>query len=605
MGNEEDHDNLGFFEMFKRFWSRQRIILLLVFVAATVIRSIPGWMNAAWGNDFGIYYGITRDFAENPELFQPYSGWGDSYNFFPVLYVTITFLHWLTGAEIGWLLPRVIPIFGGLAVLIFYFVAKEIVVDRKLALVCCAFLGVNPFHIYQTSHAAPMTMGHFFMILTLYFFVKREKSIWSVLLLVLCSILLVASHHLTTFFFIISIVFITFYRNLMADKWTKGLTYEFIYILSFTGFTFLYWWRIAEPVWTFIRGGFLISSWLVVLLFYIGTFVLFLIIILRRKFIRFSERRIHKKPTLLQTMAITLIAASVFIIIFSFIEIPRTGFMFDKVAIFVLLPLLLAVGFGAYGGFAIEEERTRGFTLGWLYPISISLLVTTVTWHQGLFPFRHLEYIAYPFSILSGIGVYTYWKTLKGREGEQDKKVDNGPPKKPWLTSKSFSCIVVLILTLNLITAYGVQQVTSKYEESISEEVFDVLDWMEGNVTGYNFTIASDHRLSQIFWAEGYNVTSDDAYLIWFSDNWTDSLEEMETVNGSKPRIEYILIDHVMRFEGVQSNINETPKNLTDEQYEKFQKPPFTLIFRSENKVGDKWAELYELDWIYIGENRP
>jgi hypothetical protein len=605
MGNEEDQKTSGFLERFKGFLTRDRIVLLLVFVAATIIRSIPGWMNAAWGNDFGIYYGITQDFAKNPELFQPYSGWGDSYNFFPVLYVTITFLHWITGAEIGWLLPRVIPIFGGLAVLVFYFVAKEIVEDRKLALICCAFLAVNPFHIYQTSHAAPMTMGHFFMVLCLYFFIKREKNITSILGLVLCSILLVASHHLTTFFYIITIVFIVFYRNLISAKWTKDFVWELVYIVSFAALTFIYWWRIAEPVWTFIRGGFLISSWLVVLLFYIGIHFLFLLVILRRKYFRFSERIMKMKPNLWQSLVLTVIAASTFIIIFSFMEIPGTGFIFDKIAIFVLLPLLLAVGFGVYGGFVIDEKRTRGFTLGWLYPISISLVATTVTWHQGLFPFRHLEYIAYPFSILSGIGVYTYWKLLKVREKGENSEVDDDPPKKPWFSSKTFSYIVVLILILNLITAYGVQKVTSHYEESISEEVFDVLDWMKGNVTGHNFTIASDHRLSQIFWAEGYNVTSDAAYVIWFSDNWTESLEELETINGSKPRIEYILIDHVMRFEGVQSNINETPKNLSDEQYEKFQKAPFTLIFRSVNKEGDKWAELYEVDWVYIEENRP
>jgi hypothetical protein len=605
MGNEEDQKTSGFLERFKGFWIRDRIVLLLVFVAATVIRSIPGWMNAAWGNDFGIYYGITRDFAENPELFQPYSGWGDAYNFFPVLYVTITSLHWLTGAEIGWLLPRVIPIFGGLAVLVFYFVAKEIVKDKKLALICCAFLAVNPFHIYQTSHAAPMTMGHFFMVLCLYFFVKKKKGIGSLIGLIVCSVLLVASHHLTTFFFIITIVFITFYRNITTNKWTKGLTFDLIYILSFTIFTFVYWGQIALPVWNFIRGGFLISSWLVVALFYFGLLLLFILVILRRRFLGISGSFNRWKPSLLQSIAITVITSSIFIVIFSFIEIPRTGFIFDKIAILVLLPLLLAVGFGVYGGFVIDEKRTRGFTLGWLYPISISLVVTTVTWHQGLFPFRHLEYIAYPFAILSGIGVYKYWKLLKVREEGENSEVDDNPPKKPWFSSKTFSYIVVFILVLNLITAYGVQKVTSRYDESISKEAFDVMDWMKDQMIGYNFTIASDHRLSQIFWAEGYNVTSDNAYVIWFSDNWTESIEELETANGSKPRIEYILIDHVMRFEGVQSNINETPKNLTDEQYEKFQKAPFTLIFRSENKEGDKWAELYFVNWVYIEENRP
>jgi hypothetical protein len=91
----------GYLSSFRKNWTRERSVLLIVFIAATAIRSIPGWMHAAWGNDFGIYYGITKDFAENPELFRPYTGGGASYNYFPVLYVIVAFLHWLTGLSIA------------------------------------------------------------------------------------------------------------------------------------------------------------------------------------------------------------------------------------------------------------------------------------------------------------------------------------------------------------------------------------------------------------------------------------------------------------------------------------------------------------------------
>jgi MFS family permease len=600
MGKKPDFTFKKFFNKFRDFWTKERVILFLVFIAATVIRSIPGWLNAAWGSDFGIYYGITKDFAENPELFRAYEGWGSTYNYFPVLYVLITFLHYITGIEIVWLLPRVTPIFGGLSVLVFYFVAKEIVEDKKLALLCCAFLAVNPFHIYQTSHAAPMTMGHFFMILSLYFFVKKEKNIASFVALFVCSILLVASHHLTTFFYLITIIFITFYRNFISQKWTKDLRWDVFYIISFSAFTFIYWMLIATPVYRdFIRGGLLIPSWLVIGAFYLGILFLFIIVILRRRFYPISEKSNGKNPSMLILMILTIIICSSFIVIFSFIEIPQTGFIFEKTAIFFLLPLIVAVGFGFYGAFIIKTKSEQGYVFGWLFPIFISLIFTTVTWHKALLPFRHLEYIAYPLAIICGVGVYAYWKELKEKESK------GSPSSNRKLTSKTFANIVVIILILNLISAYSVQNVTSRYEESISKEVFDVISWMKGNVTGYNFTIASDHRISQVFWAEGYNVTSDSAYVIWFSENWTESLEELETANGTKPRIEYVVIDFVMRYDGVQSNINETPRNLTPESYEKFRNPPFSLIYRSENIDGNKWAELYEVDWDYIETNRP
>lgn len=582
---------------FKKNWTREKSILLLVFIAATVIRSIPGWMNAAWGNDFGIYYGITKDFSENPQLFRPYSGWGTSYNYFPVLYVIVAFLHFLTGLEIVWLLPRITPIFGGFSVLIFYFAAKEIVIDNRLALISTAFLAVNPFHIYQTSHAAPMTIGHFFMILCLYLFLRRKKTNISIGALYMCSILLVASHHLTTFFYLITITFIIFYKNVTSKSWSKDLKDDIFYIISISTFTFMYWMLIATTVYRgFVFSDILFPSWVVFGFFYVGLAVLFLFVMVRRKFTLFADSPKRLKLSIFQSLIISILAGSFFVLLFSFLSIPNTGFRFHEKAIIFLLPQIIAVGFGVYGVFVIRNGREKNHVLGWLYPLFISLILTTLTWHKTLFPFRHLEYIAYPLSILSGIGAYRYWLLLKKEESEDSSKLI----QKKHLTSRGFANMVILILILNLVSAYSVQSTTSRYEESISDEVFDVVYWMKGNVSGYNFTVASDHRISQILWAEGYNATSEAAYKIWFSENWTDCLDELMTANETKPQIRYVLIDDVMHNQGVQSNINETPQPLSLKSHEKFQSPPFSLVFRSESEGGTSWAELYEVDWEYI-----
>jgi len=90
---------------------------------AIIIRSIPAWTNAAWGCDFGIYYGQALKFVESGgSWYNPYSGWGSSYNYFPVLYAITGFVHWITGIEVIVLIPKLIPIFGGLTVFIFYFI---------------------------------------------------------------------------------------------------------------------------------------------------------------------------------------------------------------------------------------------------------------------------------------------------------------------------------------------------------------------------------------------------------------------------------------------------------------------------------------------------
>ena len=129
--------------------------LLLVTGIAIFIRSIPAWTNAAWGCDFGIYYGLTNSFVESGELFNSYIGWGNSYQYFPVLYAITGVAHWITGIDIIVLMPKLAPIFGGLSVLIFYFIVNELIGNKKIAILSSFMLAVLPFHVYQTSAYRP------------------------------------------------------------------------------------------------------------------------------------------------------------------------------------------------------------------------------------------------------------------------------------------------------------------------------------------------------------------------------------------------------------------------------------------------------------------
>ena len=39
--------------------------LIIVTGIAIIIRSIPAWINVAWGGDLGIYFGLTKDCNSN------------------------------------------------------------------------------------------------------------------------------------------------------------------------------------------------------------------------------------------------------------------------------------------------------------------------------------------------------------------------------------------------------------------------------------------------------------------------------------------------------------------------------------------------------------
>ncbi len=80
-------------------------------------------------------YGLTKSFVESGELYNPYYGWGSSYQYFPVLYAITGFAHWITGIDILVLMSKIAPIFGGLTILIFYFLVYELIKDRKIAII--------------------------------------------------------------------------------------------------------------------------------------------------------------------------------------------------------------------------------------------------------------------------------------------------------------------------------------------------------------------------------------------------------------------------------------------------------------------------------------
>ena len=275
--------------------------LFCISCIAIVIRSIPAWTNAAWGCDFGIYYGLTNSFVENKELFNSYTGWGGSYQFFPMLYAITALVHWITGLSVLTILPKLAPLFGGLSIFIFYFIVYELLKDRKMALLASMFLAVLPFHVYQTSHAAPLTIGHFFMMLSLYLFLKYRHNIRYIIPLICSTILLVMSHHLTTYFYLISLVTIVFIENSAKKKWTPTVHRDVGYILLTSGIVFSYWMIIAKPVFEhFMAHGlqfwlFRLNSLSTLMLFYIGFFLLFAFIWIKRRYNLFLKN--ERKPT--------------------------------------------------------------------------------------------------------------------------------------------------------------------------------------------------------------------------------------------------------------------------------------------------------------------
>ena len=152
-------------------------------------------------------------------------------------------------------MPKLTPIFGGLSILVFYFFVYELIKNKKIAMISALFLAVLPFHVYQTSHASPLTMGHFFMILSMYLFLKYRKNTKYTIPLLISTALLIMSHHLTTYFYLIILIFVIFIENIKNKSWTITLKKDIYYIITSTVMTFSYWAFIATTVFQDFMGS--------------------------------------------------------------------------------------------------------------------------------------------------------------------------------------------------------------------------------------------------------------------------------------------------------------------------------------------------------------
>jgi len=616
---------LNFASKLKKLTRNWIFWLIVITGLAIVIRSIPAWTNAAWGCDFGIYYGLTNSLVKSGELFNPYYGWGGSYQYFPVLYAVTGIGHWISGIDTLTLMSKIAPIFGGLSVLIFYFVVYELIGDRKVALLSSLFLAVLPFHVYQTSHAAPLTMGHFFMMLSLYLFIKYRQDARYLIPLFISTVLLIMSHHLTTYFYLISLIFIVFFENAGIREWTTHVKRDALYILLTSGLVFSYWAFIATPVYeSFMKTGVRIGSLQLgsnhlLVLFYAMFFLSFGVIWLKRRYNLFIERKEPSARSSIVKFFLTITLCLALMVIFLVMKMPWTNFSFTPLSIIYSIPLIIMFGFGVAGFRYTKFIKNGGFVRGWLLAILVSLIYGTVTNSGVILPDRHFEYMMAPLSIIAvyGIGsifLNTNYEPLSkwwSRGISHVRKPRFNLHEKTRIVQKRqivYMFVIVLLVTANAVSVYPAHVSLNASYEGITNEDIAVIDWMDKNLDKNTSIIASDHRLARMTESIGFNTTIDEAIAIWDAKNLTGCINELCGIHKHYGRITHVVIDDIMKDKVVHVGAglivymtNET----SQEAYEKFSQQPFELIYRNETidpntETATHWAEVYQVNWTIL-----
>ena len=563
--------------------------LLVITGIAILIRSLPAYLNPAWGCDYGIYYGLTNSFISTKDFINPYTGWGNSYQYFPVLYTITGIVHWITGIETFSLMPKIAPVLGGLTVPILYFIAYELLKNKKVALLAAALLSVATFHVYQTSHAAPMTIGHFFMMISVYFFIKALSKRRYFLPLIVSTGLLILSHHFTTYFYLISITFILYANIFNKEKKEVNSKIALAYLLGASTTAFLYWAIIATPVFnSFMTGRMFLQPTQLVGVFYLfvvlGYFVLSNIqkrMVNRSEIHQMSPSKQHKR---IVTYLLLLIVAS---IIAAFYGIPGMTVRLTPLAVLFSIPMLLLVSFSFVGISLLKNSRKEVLIKGWIFGILLSFVYSLS--NPKFFPDRHLEYLIVPLCISAAVAI----KEIYDEVHTANIKSFVQPFFQPSLNIHKKRVLIISIIGLmcvaNMMATYPSVEVLNVMDERVTEPCVNALEWMKGNLT--TAVVASDHRLSNLLWAEGYNITFSKTNTTWTAANYTACEEELRSLN-----ISYIVIDDIMR-ENVVFIGNGISYHMTNESYDKFSEEPFELIYRnaSYTDTGEEkhWVEVY------------
>jgi len=569
--------------------------LILISGIAIFIRLLPALMNAAWGCDFGIYYGLTNSLVENKALFNSYGGWGGSYQYFPVLYAINGIAHWITGIEVISLMPKIAPIFGGLTVAILYFIVFELMKNRRIALLSAALLAVSTFHIYQTSHAAPLTVGHFFMLLSMYFFIKYIKKKEFIIPLFASTFLLILSHHFTTYFYIISITFILFASVASKQSTRKTNLHILAYILITSSLAFGYWAFRAKPVfYGFMQGNMFLPPYQIILLYYVlllGGFSAFQI---KKKY---SENpfKLHQFETISRKTKIIVFFIILLAISSYALTVKISGFSLTPLAFLYSLPMLILISL-SLAGFSDLKKTNEGVIIkGWTISLLLSSIYSLLS--GNFFPERHLEYLIVPLCIPAAIVVK---EMLEGHKKRDIKKVPLQLVQ-PVLKHPHINVIAVIAIGImcisNMMVAYPTIDALNSIDERVSKPCINTFEWMKGNVSNVS-VVASDHRLSMILWAEDFNITYGKTNHTWTAENVTTCFSELKELN-----ITHILIDDIMRETVININVGKY-YYMSNESYEKFISEPFEMIYRNAtvNDIGEElhWVELYKINKSYF-----
>jgi hypothetical protein len=257
-------------------------------------------------------------------------------------------------------------------------------------------------------------------------------------------------------------------------------------------------------------------------------------------------------------------------------------------AVLFSIPMLLLVSF-SFVGLKLLKTRNNGMIVyGWVFGILLSFGYSLL--NPTFFPDRHLEYLIVPLCIGAAVAtheMYTETHSSNIKHFMQPFLQPHFPHHKKRV---AIIGIISMMCVANMMAAYASVDVLHIMDERVTDPCFNSIEWMQGNLS--KGVVASDHRLSNIIWAAGFNITFSETNTTWTGENLSSCIDEFNRLN-----ISYIVIDDIMR-ENVVFIGNAISFYMTNASYDKFSETPFELLYRNATYTDegeeDHWVEIYQ-----------
>jgi hypothetical protein len=399
---------------------KRHIFLALSLIIAIFIRLYPLKNYAVWGSDSGEYYFLSNYLYEYGNLSLEYGGWGRTYPYFPGMFIVVVWIARLFGISVLSSMRFSIPILASLSVVLLYFIATEIFKDKKVALLSSLFLSVFVVHVYSTSKPMPGSLADPLLLGCILLLLKSYKSKSYLPFLYLTTITLVITHHMSTYFLIISLLGGILIREISNKAYSKKLKVELPYTLFLLSSTFIFWYgftNFSEHILSSAIPS--IPSWAYIPSAYLGLIFLAMLIYGFKGKLFFHFTYPGAKEFLKRYFMILLIFTMISLIIIV-TSVPGTSIQIGIDAFVWGLPAIIFISFHTIGTKIVSAYENGGFVYGWILAIVISLLVGAVMHSHTLIPYRHLQYIAPPFVLLSSLGIVKFHGILPTKGKKED-----------------------------------------------------------------------------------------------------------------------------------------------------------------------------------------